>query len=327
MSEKRFKVGTFNLYNLVLPQVYYYGNRVYTAEDYQKKKEWVASQLRKMDADIVGFQEIFHRAALQDVIQYSGIYQNATVIVGDERSEGPVVGLVSRFRVLEYHFVPDFAPAAQLEIDGLQVPISRFARPVLWAKIEIRPGLAVMVFVIHLKSKNPVIAEGRDRHDPLEEAMGKARALVRRAAEATAIRHLLLDKLKDNDNPVIIMGDVNDTDNAVTTEIMVGTPPWRNLDYAVKLRLWDTLMYNVKDVQARQGRRDVFFTHIHNGEYESLDQIMVSQEFVHQNPKRLAEVEYVAAFNDHLIDETLSQDAVPCWQSDHGQVVVTIQLR
>ncbi|MBN1934554.1 MAG: endonuclease/exonuclease/phosphatase family protein [Anaerolineae bacterium] len=327
MSEKRFKIGTFNLYNMVLPQTLYYGNRMYTAEDYQKKKEWVAGQLREMDADIVGFQEIFHRAALQDVIQYSDIYQNATLIVGDERPDGPVVGLVSRFRVLEYHFVPDFAPAAQLEIDGLQVPISRFARPVLWAKIEIRPDLAVMVFVIHLKSKNPVIAEGRNRHDPLEDAMGKARALIRRAAEATAIRCLLLNKLKDNDNPVLIMGDVNDTDNAVTTEIMAGTPPWRKLDYSVKLRLWDTLLYNVKDVQARQGRRDIFFTHIHNGEYESLDQIMVSQEFVHQNPKRLAEVEYVAVLNDHLIDETLSQDAIPCWQSDHGQVVVTIQLR
>lgn len=87
------------------------------------------------------------------------------------------------------------------------------------------------------------------------------------------------------------------------------------------------LLYNVKDIQARQSYRDTYYTYIHNGHYESLDHILVSQEFVHQNPSRLGEVEYVSVHNDHLIDETLSDQAVPRWQSDHGQVVTTIRLR
>jgi predicted extracellular nuclease len=69
------------------------------------------------------------------------------------------------------------------------------------------------------------------------------------------------------------------------------------------------------------------YTHIHNGHFESLDHVLVSQEFVGQNPRHVGAVEYVSVLNDHLIDETLSDDKIPRWQSDHGQVVVTIKLR
>jgi hypothetical protein len=60
------------------------------------------------------------------------------------------------------------------------------------------------------------------------------------------------------------------------------------------------------------------------GHHDSLDHILVSQEFVRQNPRRLGYVEYVKVFNDHLIDQTLSHDKIPKWQSDHGQVVITM---
>ena len=41
----------------------------------------------------------------------------------------------------------------------------------------------------------------------------------------------------------------------------------------------------------------------------------------------MGEVGYVSVLNDHLIDETLTDERVPVRQSDHGQVVVTIRLR
>ena len=44
------------------------------------------------------------------------------------------------------------------------------------------------------------------------------------------------------------------------------------------------------------------------------------------NPEYRGYVEYVKVFNDHLIDETLSNEEVPVTQSDHGQVVATIRL-
>jgi endonuclease/exonuclease/phosphatase family metal-dependent hydrolase len=327
LNQNRFKVGSFNLYNLVLPGITYYGHHRCSDRDYQKKTAWIAGQLRRMDADIVGFQEIFHSAALQEALRQSGQYEDATVLVGNETGEGPVVGLVSRFKVLEHGVVPQFPVEARLEFGGTALPLDEFSRPVLWANVEIREGIEVVIFVVHLKSKNPMIRDGADPHDPMERAMGKARSLIRRAAEASALRHLLLDVLQGRDQAVMAMGDVNDAGNAVTSEIVSGSPPWRKLPFEKKLPVWDVLLYNVKDIQARQSYQDVYYTHIHNGHYENLDHIFVSQEFVRQNNRHLGYVEYVSIFDDHLIDKTLSDESVPPWQSDHGQVVVTIRLR
>ncbi|MBN1584252.1 MAG: endonuclease/exonuclease/phosphatase family protein [Anaerolineae bacterium] len=326
MARERFKIGTFNLYNLVLPKTYYYGRRMYSSESYEKKVDWIAGQLGRMDADLVGFQEIFHRAALAQVIDHSGIYPQSALVTGQERPEGPVVGLLSRFPVLESEFVLEFPTQARLEMDGVPIPLTTFSRPVLCARVELPTGHRVMVFVVHLKSKNPMIRDGADDHDPMERAIGKARSLIRRAAEATAVRCLLLDRLKGNDDPVVILGDINDTGQAVTSEIIAGSPPWRTLPLKVKKGVWDVLLYNVNDIQARQSYRDIYYTHIHNGHYESLDHILVSQEFVNQNPDHIGIVEYVRVYNDHLVDDTLSADKIPAWQSDHGQVTVTIRL-
>ena len=121
METKHFKVGTFNLYNLALAGERYY-NRSYRQDAYEKKVHWLANQLKKMHADIVGFQEIFHIAALKEVLQASGIYDQASVSVGERKGEGPAVGLVSRFPILDHDIIPEFPEGSQLEIDDVAVP-------------------------------------------------------------------------------------------------------------------------------------------------------------------------------------------------------------
>jgi endonuclease/exonuclease/phosphatase family metal-dependent hydrolase len=325
MSRKHIKVGTFNLYNLALPGERYY-NRTCRHNDFTRKVEWSASQLNRMDADIIGFQEVFHQEALQQVLDATGRYEGAEIVMSARKGEGPAVAMASRFEVMEYTVYTDFPVNSRLEFDDVYLPLTEFSRPVLSARVQLLPGLYVTVFVVHLKSKRPKVRDGADPHDPRERALGHARSLMIRAAEATALRYLLLDVLKDTDDPVIIMGDFNDAEGAVTSKIMGGSPPWRRLPTEVKREIWDVLLYNVKDIQARQSYHDVYYTHLHNGHYDSLDHILVSQEFVRQNPARLGFVEYVKVFNDHLIDETLSNDRVPLWESDHGQVITTIQL-
>jgi len=86
----KWKIGTFNLFNLVLPEVPYYGDSIYTREEYQRKIRWVAGQLRSMEADVVGFQEVFHEAALREALhEAGGEYAEAEVHVaaGDEGVE------------------------------------------------------------------------------------------------------------------------------------------------------------------------------------------------------------------------------------------------
>ena len=326
MGRKYFKVATFNLLNLASAGKPYY-NHSYDDNTYKRKVEWLAAHLRFMNPDIVGFQEVFHPEALEDVITATGAYQNANILVGDRPEDGgPAVALVSRFPVSDMDVISDIPEQALLEIDGMHVPIKKFSRPVLRAKLRLSDELSVTVYVAHLKSKRPKLPDGINQHDPRERGKGEARSLIIRAAEASGLRHLLLDTLEGTTYPVVAMGDLNDDGGSVTSKILVGEEPWRNLPMRDKQRLWDVHLYNVKDIQARQSYRDVYYTHIHNGHYDSLDHILVSQEFVRQNPQRLGYVEYVKVFNDHLIDETLSDDRVPRWASDHGQVVATIQL-
>jgi len=326
MPDTRFRIGTFNLYNLALPERRYY-NRQYSQSDYQQKIAWIGAQLNRLQSDILGFQEIFHAEALQAALRASGQHGDSHLLVANETGDSPVVGLTTRFKIEGYETIAEFPNKAKLEIDNMTIPITTFSRPVLRARLQIRPTLHVVIFVVHLKSKNPMLPDGVNRHDPVERAIGKARSLIRRAAEATAVRSLLVDYLRNNNDPVMILGDINDAGEAVTSEIMTGSPPWRKIPFEQKLRSWDVLLYNVKDIQARQSYRDVHYTHIHNGHYESLDHILVSQEFVRQNPNHVGYVEYVQVFNDHLIDDTLSEEEVPNWQSDHGQVVATVRLR
>ncbi len=331
MAVKRFTVGLFNLFNLVLPNVVYYRNRKYNDADYAEKKRWLAGQLVHMNADIVGLQEVFHSAALQEVLDESNQYADAAVLIGNETGSSPSVALVSRFPIVSHKVIPDFPNSAILTIQNKPFEIKSFSRPVIQATVQVESDLGpveLIVFVVHLKSKRPIFrSQNVDKDDPLEIAWGKALALVTRATEAIALRYILVETMLLNQRPVILMGDMNDNVHAVSNEIISGTAPYRRLPQPKKAAIWDTLLSNVKDIQARASYQDFYYTHIFNGFYESLDHIFVNDEFVRSNPACVGFVEYVKILNDHLIDETLSHEEVSKTRSDHGQVVATIKFR
>lgn len=319
----RIKIATFNLFNLVLPEHVFYENKKYSQIEYEKKIEWVAKQLIAMDAGIVGFQEIFHKAALDAAIAKSGLYA-APAVVLNETGDAPVVGLVSKFPIVSAESIAEF-PKASLIISGSEAAPQTFRRPILKTKIELPNGKPIVVFVAHFKSKRPV-PKAKQEMDLKAEAFGKAQALMIRAAEAVAFRFLLIDEMKNTKTPVAVLGDLNDATRSVTSDIVAGSPPWKKLSRDEKKVIWDQLLYSTAEMQARRSFRDVYFTHIFNGHHESLDHILLSEEFVDANPERIGRFEYLRVFNDHLVDNTLSDDEVPVWQSDHGQVVVSIRL-
>lgn len=322
---KTLKIASFNLLNLIQPETKYYGKRFYTQEEYKQKKAWISLQLTKMDADIVGFQELFDEASLKEIIDEHPLYKGAEVVMGARKGGSPAVAIVSRFPIKSYTVYADFPE--QLEVDGLVVPFTEFSRPILQVEVELPSGLDLTVFVAHLKSKRPLIPDNvQDRHDPLEISKGEARSLLLRAAEANALRTILMKSLHNRNHPVITLGDLNDTHTSVTTRIISGQAPPRYWPMEQKKKIWDILLYHVKDIQARQSSKDVYYTHIHNGHYESLDHIMVSQELVKENPNRVGRVVYVRTFNDHIVDQTFADKKINCWESDHAQVVATIEL-
>ncbi len=62
-------------------------------------------------------------------------------------------------------------------------------------------------------------------------------------------------------------------------------------------------------------------SHIHNGRYEVLDHILVSQEFVRTNPDHIGYVQYLQMFNDHVVDETFTEEKRDNIKSDHGKTI------
>lgn len=325
-KSNELKIATFNTLNLVLPNHYYYERKIYTEEEFTQKKNWINGQLLNMQADIVGFQEVFHQEALVQILRENPFYKGKTQLVAaNANGEKPAVALISKFPIVDYAIVEDIPET--LVVDDVEIPFTKFSRPVLKARVRLNDGIDAVVFVAHLKSKRPMFADGADVEDPVELAKAQACSLMVRAAEAYGLRTLMMTELQHRDSPVILMGDFNDTHTAVTTQLISGEPPFRFLPLDKKLRQWDVLLYHVKDIQARLSYTDTYYTHIHNGHHESLDHIMVSQELVAENPNNIGRVGSVRVFNDHLIDSTLSNDRMPNWQSDHAQVVATIEMR
>ncbi|MEI8094018.1 MAG: endonuclease/exonuclease/phosphatase family protein [Spirochaetales bacterium] len=323
----RLKISTFNAQNLILPGVNFYGTSRTSPDDYMAKCQWIAGQLNRMDADLVGFQEVFHRAALENTLRISGQYAHAEILTEPETQLTPRVALVSRLPVRRFEWISEFPAEAHLDALGVPLPFTRFHRPILKAWIALPNGVDTVVFVVHLKSKRPMVPEGRPRHDPAEEARGMARSLILRACEAAALRLLVLAEIQDTNTPVILMGDLNDSTHSVTNDILQGRIPQRNFPQDVKKTLWDILLYSCADLQARKSYKDVYYTHLHDSHYESLDHIYVSQEFVNENPAHIGFVEYMRLYNDHLLDPALTDEPAPVEISDHGQPLVCIRLR
>jgi len=327
-ERERFRVGCFNLYNLVGRGKRAYGHDPLEGELYDAKIAWTARQLGDMRADIVGFQEVFDQGALEEALAADPYTSGHHVCADGMSGQHPEVALATRYPVHSFERIELFPDDGVLELDdAVTVPRDRFTHAVLRAHVQVAKGLDVHVFVVHLKSKRPKFLSGEDRFDPSTYAAGKARSLIIRAAEAFAVRQLVLEVMKGTKTPVIVIGDLNDADVAVTTEIVAGDPPPRRWKRGEKKQAWDVLLYNTKAIQARQSYRDVYYTHIHNGQYESLDHILVSEEFFRQNRAAPAFVEYVSVLNDHLIDETITAEEQAVWRSDHGQVVATFCIR
>jgi len=321
------KVASFNLMNLALPGKDYYPKQRYSRQSYEDKISWTKDQLVKMDADIVGFQEVFHKKALEDAVKASGKYAGAFLELADECANLPRVALLSRFPVLAFTAIKDFPEEARISMEGSILGSGEFSRPVLKARLNFPGNKEVVVLVAHLKSKRPMIPEGYDPHDPWQETAGSVRSLVQRSCEAAALRYLILEEIQNSDTPLILMGDLNDASHAVTSELLQGNQAQKRYPDEVKAKLWDIFLYSCQDIQIRRSYKDVYYTHLHNSHYESLDHILVSQEFVNENPKHLGWVEYLRLYNDHLLDPALGEEDLPRYVSDHAQILVSLRMR
>lgn len=318
-------VANLNLLNFAAPgHVFYPNERPYEEGEYRRKTAWIGEQLRRLNADVACFEEVWDEAALQDAVAASGLHYAHVLVPGAEQgaSGTPRVGLATRLQLVSHTSLSAFP-------DGMSVPLpelgeyTRFERPVLHATLQTRQGSTLQLLVAHLKSKRPKFlsdAAGNpleDRDDPRVVARAALRSLIMRGAESAALRVKVVDILQGTHAPLLLVGDLNDWPESVTSQLIAATA-----EVAFDRAARDTALWHAADVQSGFAlRRDVGYSHIHQGTPEVLDQIWVSEEFVPGSRFAIGDVRRVDYFNDHLNE---GHDRI---RSDHGFVRALLRLR
>ncbi len=395
----RFTAASFNVKNLIGAEQEYYKFEKYTVEEHAWKKDWLADQLLSLDADIVGFQEIFDKRALQDVVDESNdradelnaaaipgrsksyrkkaifrklkteAYRGASLAFAPNANDGepgqrrPGVAILSRLGFVgEPEIIQEITPVLEIPFgmmggggaagDGGLFRLNRLSRPILKVKIPVG-NKVITVFNCHLKSKlgeYPKQADGSlppevdlTRYDPVGRAMGSLKAAVRRMAEAWVLREAIVAELTRG-NPVMVMGDFNDGEHAVSSEIIAGERPFKNYAWmrrhdaegpndrytkeeAVEIKdaVEAVMLHSCERLFVQRSTRDLIYTAAFGGTFESIDQIYLSRHFV-EGEDQIGEMEYFSVLNDHLTDGSHAEAPYNKLASDHGQIMAHLQV-
>ncbi|MBX7110241.1 MAG: endonuclease/exonuclease/phosphatase family protein [Dehalococcoidia bacterium] len=192
---------------------------------YQRKLRYLAKTIRDVGPDVIGLQEVGDPTCLADLqAALGGRYPHAAISSRPD-IRGIRVAVLSASPLTDVRQLFEFTPEALPRVptaDGKTV--ATMGRGALQVVVEVS-GRRLRVVTAHLKSKLLSYPEGRrfpkDEH---ERARGAGFALLRRAAEAVALRVHLNTLMADEALPTVLVGDFNDGPSAITTDLLQGPP-------------------------------------------------------------------------------------------------------
>lgn len=329
---RQLSFATCNLYNLNEPQLPMYRNAEgWSEEQYKAKIEWLGRAVQVTNADVWGFQELWHRKSLVNVFKKAKLSSEFTILApASHRGQKIICAAAVRKDLLidEPKWIerfPDkfvlFGSGDDPQTPAIAVSLKSFSRPVLHFTIKPRTdSKEIQVFVAHLKSKMPAqvdreewFQQDRTFYRNHRTGIGASLSTIRRTAEAAALRMMMTEATKGNDDPVVVLGDLNDDKRSNTLNILTEQP-----NYLMGLSTGgsDVGLYSAGTLQEYRSERDVYYTHIHQNSMESLDHILVSQEFYDNSKKRIWAFEGAEILNDHLN----RKDQKEAGTTDHGIV-------
>jgi len=347
MGKTTLRILYINAENLFSPGVKFYSSS-YSEAEYLGKINWLGSTIAFADADVVALTEVGDeaRTCIDDLVAVINA-QNPAKAIQETFIARPSKGstkiraaVLSRFPITDTTSVTAFPSNFKVDLHDLgtdegersnwvKVPIGEFSRPV--AQVRIEPphnATPFNLFVVHLKSKRPAIAghDGRNRHN--NEAVGSARAAIRRNMEAAALRVQLNKFLTDQfeaDPKIasILVGDFNDTPTSVPLENIRGpfdrdpgpSSPWTEND---KVSLITCARLHLM----KGAYEDRLYSYIHEESFSLIDQALVTKHLV-------GRFQHLEVINDHVLRHEQLKTAVTAddrqWKSivsDHGAIVL-----
>lgn len=279
-----FKVMTWNLENLFQPNP----NDAQQSREYQEKLQSLSQVIKNVAADVIGVQEVGSPEAFDDLInQLNGQYPHSQLSTQPDR-RGIRVGFLSKLPIEDSENFVEFpsqglASVPGIDSNGNPTQVSRLSRGVLRITVTLPSSLRVNLMTTHWKSKLLTFPGGRfSTRDEDERARVAGVALFRRTAEAVAVRVKANELLVGNqDQGLIILGDLNDVTEAATTQILqrpggseIGTRGFNRPDKGDDARL-----FNLAPLIPPERR----FSRVFRGSGELIDHILVSKELLPEN--------------------------------------------
>lgn len=268
------RIATWNVENLFAPPA---GIGPPRETVYRAKLEALAATMNRAGADVWALQEVGPHRALADLITELGGNWHS-VLSGAPDGRGIRVAYVSKLPAHDPTDVIDLPP--QLSggrVDDVGGVLTRLGRGALQVRVE-SGGTSVTLVNCHLKSKLLTYPGGRfSPRDEDERARYGWYALNRRAAEAAAVRvhaNSVLDG-EGADRALVVLGDLNDTPEAATTQLLlgpggstIGTPGEKRPDQGDAWRLW-----NLAPLIPAESR----YSRVYRGAGELIDHLLVSK--------------------------------------------------
>lgn len=339
----QFKVCTFNLFNYIKPPNGFYElDNIYSEDQWRKKEEWLTKQLSHIQADIIGFQEVFSPESLKELVSKQGLEHFVTIEAAGKTSDHifnkPVVALASRFPIISAEEVKiDESLIKRLNIS----PGFKFSRTSIRAEILINGFATVVVYVVHLKSKRSkfdrdfnvdINNESAVKQYLLDDIQGGWASSIQRGTEAALLYEDICRQMSVHERPVMMIGDFNDTIESSTLKLLVAgseidrlgkkiisIQPSKERRLIDKFSLYDSFKLNTS---VNNNKR--LPTHYFGNKGRTLDYILMSKDFDASNDRNLAEVTHYYVSNAHLENPNYENDS-EC--SDHAPVVVTVEVR
>lgn len=353
VDNMQLKVATFNLFNyLEPPNAFYEFERIYSAEQWKKKQRWITAYLDEHQPDIIGFQEVFSIESLKNLLLAEGYNYFSVVdqpqVIDDFIYKSPVVAIASRFPIVASDAVlPDKELAQAL---GLTDNFS-FSRKVIRATIDAPHIGHCDCYVVHFKSKRSMfdMEESELKRTPEKtivdtlkaQVSGSWASTIQRGSEATLLMINMIGRREVTNNPMILMGDFNNTLNdGILSHLLTNSLRFVSVidqnAYLAKYCLYDAwdlykTALNNENPYSTDNKEvcDNYIvtrnpTHYFGASSSVLDYILLSCEFDASYHDSLYQVSDYNTYDRHLINPSFERDDQ---STDHGIVLVTLTLR
>jgi len=335
----KIRLGTFNLFQFVEPPYSWYTKKdKFNKRQWSEKTTWIKNQILKMDCDIIGFQEVFSRKALKNLVEDLGFKYFKIVDVAKLSKNNrykyvtTTVAIASKYPISNIQVVEVHLPSIEKHNFGEadKVPF-HFSRIPIKATITLPNEKELLVYVSHLKSNRLNEFEYIfNEHHSLEhkkELASKAlegkysASLKQRLCEVSS---LFFDIKKYKNTPTVLLCDLNDKEFSITIDALSNNK--YHDDKSEEGFVLHDARYQYKEEiynphpEAKEVKRKA--TSYFLGKGNVLDYIFISNDFDKDNKDKIAGVTDYTVLDDHLQE---NKDG-SLLTSDHAQVVCELNF-